>query len=707
MAALFPSVSPASHYDKTDDYLTYRKFLKFVQKGEKSSAEGQPCKDDSHSFRIAPLFTSQVHAFAAKHIEEGGSEAEMVYPQYGLLGSVVDGDKDLPIEKKLVFGNTSEPWSVFICGSQGSGKSHTLSCLLENTLLERSSVSVVKSMATGIVFHYDKFSDVNSGQPCEAAYLCSSGVPVTVLVSPTSAGVMKRRYQNLLDLPGGSSKPKVVPLLLKDDQLSTEIMMTLMAVDDMGERTPLYIASIRQLLRQMILDKPNNPVFDYETFLDRLGQLPLTKDQLAPLSLRLDLLKSVLVDVKKNPHLQTVYDRVWQPQAGSLTIVDLSDSFITESDACALFSISLKLFMGGWQLAPRIIALDEAHKFLRSSVEAQKLTSDLVSVIRQQRHLGSRVLVATQEPTVSGELLDLCNASIVHRFTSPQWYNTLRQHLVAAYGDPNDQGLLREIVELETGEAIVFCPTAILAVNPENGKPNLLRNTYFKLAVRSRVSADGGKSILPPRTHDSNEYMDDDEVIGQGDDVLESIQRTERHRDVSLLAGSKGKDSASELLGDKSLTSARLKATSTKQSVHDETNSVYTTNSSDDGADVLPSGDQRYSAKLATNATGPIAMVYRKRRWTETELEDLIYGQIKLLLGPSPVKDPWPVVVGPAFKALEKKCAVPERFFADNDLGDECRDRRPVDMMKRLLKKYYDHLRVPRERRAAKSWLRD
>jgi len=59
-------------------------------------------------------------------------------------------------------------------------------------------------------------------------------------------------------------------------------------------------------------------------------------------------------------------------------------------------------------------SIDEAHKFLRSSVEAQKLTSDLAAIVRQQRHLASRMLVATQEPTVSGELLDLCNASIAH-----------------------------------------------------------------------------------------------------------------------------------------------------------------------------------------------------------------------------------------------------------------------------------------------------
>ncbi|KAK6375639.1 hypothetical protein LTR64_003767 [Lithohypha guttulata] len=390
----------------------------------------------------------------------------------------------------------------------------------------------------------------------------------------------------------------------------------------------------------MILDRPNDPVFDYKDFLRRLGQLPLTKDQLAPLTLRLDLLKSVLVDTKNEPHLRALYNQIWQPEAGSLTIIDLSNPFVTESDACALFSISLKLFVGGWQSAPRVIALDEAHKFLRSSTEAQKLTSDLISIVRQQRHLGSRVIVATQEPTVSGELLALCNASIVHRFTSPKWYNTLRQHLVAAYGRKDDQSLFREIAGLDTGQAIVFCPTAILDVELETGKPTMLLDAYFKLAVRHRISADGGKSIVPAHyTHFTSKHCDDD--------------------DASI-------------------------------------GSTVMSKNSDFGASIP-----------RDTGTSPIAIAYQTRSWTELELERAVYHQIMVLLGPDPVKDPWPIVVAAGFKALEMDFAVPERFFAENDLGADCRDRRPIDMMKRLLKRYYDELEIPRTQRAAKKWLRD
>lgn len=47
-------------------------------------------------------------------------------PQYGLLGQVLSASN---FDARL-FQNTNMPFSTFICGLQGSGKSHTLSCLL-------------------------------------------------------------------------------------------------------------------------------------------------------------------------------------------------------------------------------------------------------------------------------------------------------------------------------------------------------------------------------------------------------------------------------------------------------------------------------------------------------------------------------------------------------------------------------------------------
>ena len=69
---------------------------------------------------------------------------------------------------------------------------------------------------------------------------------------------------------------------------------------------------------------------------------------------------------------------------------------------------------------------------MRESPAAQKLTESLITAVRLQRHLACRVIIATQEPTISPRLLDLCSFTLVHRFTSPDWLKVLRNHLAAA-----------------------------------------------------------------------------------------------------------------------------------------------------------------------------------------------------------------------------------------------------------------------------------
>ena len=63
---------------------------------------------------------------------------EKILPQYGLLGSFhPDSCPQLkgPGDDRI-FVNTNIPFSAFICGVQGSGKSHTTSCLLGEIYLE-------------------------------------------------------------------------------------------------------------------------------------------------------------------------------------------------------------------------------------------------------------------------------------------------------------------------------------------------------------------------------------------------------------------------------------------------------------------------------------------------------------------------------------------------------------------------------------------
>lgn len=146
----------------------------------------------------------------------------------------------------------------------------------------------------------------------------------------------------------------------------------------------------------------------------------------------------------------------------------------------------------------RIVALDEAHKYMTESCDSQTLTESLLSVIRLQRHLGTRVILSTQEPTISPKLLDLCSTVIVHRFTSPAWFNVLQKHLAGVDSEAFD--LMAHIVELKTGEALLFCPSALTSVSEKHTSDEVifrrLANSRMKIRVRQRVTADGGKSIM-------------------------------------------------------------------------------------------------------------------------------------------------------------------------------------------------------------------
>jgi len=118
--------------------------------------------------------------------------------QYGLLGRVMETSGEglkLPASvhspDRRLFFNMATPSSTFICGSQGSGKSHTLSCLLENCLTG-SDAAVLPRPLTSLLFHYDTFISDDGGSPCEAAFLGSlRGIRVRVLCSPTNIATIR------------------------------------------------------------------------------------------------------------------------------------------------------------------------------------------------------------------------------------------------------------------------------------------------------------------------------------------------------------------------------------------------------------------------------------------------------------------------------------------------------------------------------------
>lgn len=197
--------------------------------------------------KMSPLFSMSTKQAASK---KGLGD----FKQYALLGHAIPipflesvndmvdtstGGKNQELTKKTkkidpVMLNTDTPWSAFICGSQGSGKSHTMSCILENCLLPDKRIGKLNKPLAALVVHYDSMDSSYS----EAAHLCSRGIPVRVLVSPSNFKTLKKKYQCI---PGAKGNITVEPLYLKGSHLNTERIKRLMAFGDDNDQPPLYL----------------------------------------------------------------------------------------------------------------------------------------------------------------------------------------------------------------------------------------------------------------------------------------------------------------------------------------------------------------------------------------------------------------------------------------------------------------------------------
>ena len=174
-----------------------KKFLQHFDGGNNS---------DSISGRLEEMRTAPLLSLAAKHavdcteLDSDDSSAstnsssdeppEIVFPQYSLLGFQIGGHKHIAQHEPIML-NTNAPNSTFICGSQGSGKSHTLSCMLESCLLQDGGVGALTNPLGGVVFHYDV---VGGNSVAEAASLSSRGIPIRVLVSPSNYHKLNEVY---------------------------------------------------------------------------------------------------------------------------------------------------------------------------------------------------------------------------------------------------------------------------------------------------------------------------------------------------------------------------------------------------------------------------------------------------------------------------------------------------------------------------------
>ncbi|KAJ7915996.1 hypothetical protein B0H13DRAFT_2451776 [Mycena leptocephala] len=366
------------------------------------------------------------------------------FPSRGLLGTST-GDR--------LYANTNAPSSAVICGVQGSGKSHTVACLLECALIVDQRVGQLPEPLSALVFHFDT---QDTGRPCEAAFISTpaalgpnhAALPqVTVLCSPSNVNRRRRAYASLAQV-------RVEPLYLSEKDLTADRMLAIMGCDNL-DTMPLYMHTALLIIRNMGVD-----AFSYLEFKRRIGLERLAPQQKAMIKLRLDLLDAFI-----RPEVCEIESYF---AAGGLVLVDLTDPFLDGLTATVLFDIVLGVFTQWQTVCGKIVVLDEAHKYLVNS-DSARLTQSVSNVIRLQRHLATRVIIATQEPTViPPTILDLASIIICHRFSSPAWCTHLARHV--------------------SGGTVITAD--------ERGGVVLLGKDHLALRVRPRLTLDGGASLL-------------------------------------------------------------------------------------------------------------------------------------------------------------------------------------------------------------------
>lgn len=282
------------------------------------------------------------------------SDGVGLLPQYGLLGS--HGEARDTKSKLLL--NTNVPFSMFLCGVQGSGKSHTTSCILEDSLIPSRHLGKLQNPLSALVFSYSQFSGDGVGfTVSEAAFLASPDprVPggahvkkVHVLVSPSNYVRISKIYTRLPNV-------LVTPFKLKPQDLDIDTMLTMMNVS-VSDEMPLYMAQVTQILREM---SAAGGTFNYKAFKTHLKKKDFNPAQTSMLQMRLDLLESFL-DMNA-----TIVEPHFQP--GEITIMDMSCPFVDANTACILFRIGLKRYLQS-KAKGKMIVLDEAHKVCRLSM---------------------------------------------------------------------------------------------------------------------------------------------------------------------------------------------------------------------------------------------------------------------------------------------------------------------------------------------------
>jgi DNA phosphorothioation-dependent restriction protein DptH len=383
--------------------------------------------------------------------------------QYGMLGRTPHG------QNVALDLNGTQTISLF--GVQGAGKSYSIGTITEMVLQSIPHVNALPKPLAGVIFHYSESQDYKpeftsmtspNRRPGEVSRLQEwydarpQGIDDVVLVVPKAK--LAERQAEYPDL-------RVEPLALSSAELSIQDWRFLMGA--VGSQA-LYMKHLNSIMRDL---RGNLTLLGLRNAIQNSALLNTSQRELA-LS-RLTLAAEYLDDSVRLGQLMA---------PGRLLVVDLRDEFLDQDDALGLFVIMLNIFANArlpdGQPFNKFIVFDEAHKYMGN----QELTGSIVTAIREMRHKGVSLLIASQDPpSLPNAIIELSTAVLIHRFNSPQWLKHVQKSIVQF-----DKLTPADLSQLGPGEAFLW---ATKATN------KLVTQQPIKITTRPRVTQHGGSTI--------------------------------------------------------------------------------------------------------------------------------------------------------------------------------------------------------------------
>lgn len=381
-------------------------------------------------------------------------------PQYGILGKT--------LQNKTIALDLSDTNTISLFGVQGGGKSYTIGTVSEMVLKQFDKINRLPSPLAGVIFHYSESMDYepeftsmiypnDNNSEVEKLRLVYGAEPDSldkvIILTPLDK-VEERRAE--------FPSIEVRPLMFSSKELNVQDWLFLLGA--IGNDSS-YIKQLKYIMKE---HRRNITMSAIKESVENSDLLSNTQKQLA--RQKLNFAQEYIDD-------EISLSSVLEP--GKLVIVDLRDEFIVKDEALGLFVIMLNIFSGVREFKGKhfnkFIVFDEAHKYM----DNKDLTGSIVTAIREMRHKGVSIMIASQDPpSLPNEIIELSSMVLLHKFNSPQWLKHIQKSVIQLNGlTPADMSILKP------GEAFLWATKA---------NDHSLTLKPVKISTRPRVTKHGG-----------------------------------------------------------------------------------------------------------------------------------------------------------------------------------------------------------------------